>query len=56
MIVLFINCFMKTYAVGTQDHYNHLVFFLAKFKYATTATVFYEEISKALSDSFYCRW
>ena len=24
MIVLFLNFFMKSYVVGTQDHYNHL--------------------------------
>ena len=49
MIGLFVNFFMKSYVVGT--HYNHL---FDKILICHHSTVFYEEISKELSDSFYC--
>ena len=51
MIVLFLNLFMKKYVVGTQDHSNHL---FDKNLICNHSNSFYEEISKELSDNFYC--
>ena len=42
---------MKNYAVGTQDHYYYL---FDKILICNSRNSFYEEISKELSDSFYC--
>ena len=49
MIVLFLNFFMKSCVVGT--HYNHLV---DKILICYNSNSFYEDISKELSESFYC--
>ena len=51
MIVLFLFFFfMKSYVVGTHN-YNHL---LNTILICNHSNSFYEEISKELSDSFYC--
>ena len=52
MIVLFLNFFMKSYAVGTQDHYYYLFDKILICNHSNS--FFYKEISKELSDSFYC--
>ena len=50
IIVLFLNFFMKSYVVGT--HYNHLFDKILICNHSNS--FFYEEMSKELSDSFYC--
>ena len=50
MMIMFFKFFMKSYVVGT--HYNHLA---DEMLICTNShSFFYEEISKAFPDSFYC--